>query len=77
MVQSMGDDRVFVEVEADLYLNSVNFSAGNYTGGDFITLQATFTNGDPFFGFADQSTNRETRPISSSCDVSHRLSSQY
>ena len=56
LVQSMGDDRVFVEVEADLYLNSINFSAGNYTGGDFITFQASFTNGDPFFGMAETPT---------------------
>ena len=66
LVQSMGDDRVFVEVEADLYVTGLDFSAGSYVGGDFITLKVSLTNGDPFFGMAETPTNpiRETRPIS-------------
>ncbi|MBT5378367.1 MAG: hypothetical protein HOL08_04885 [Opitutae bacterium] len=80
LLRPMGVDGVFVDVEADLYVTGLDFPAGNYVGGDFITLKVSLSNGFPppslIQGMADPFPNvlRETRPLFTSFDIDFRLS---
>jgi hypothetical protein len=79
LLRPMGDDGVYVDVEADLYVTGLDFPAGNYSGGDFITLKVSLMNGNPLSfppGMADPFPNtfRETRPLYTSFNIDFRLS---
>ncbi|MEL0119975.1 MAG: hypothetical protein VXB01_13635, partial [Opitutae bacterium] len=63
------DNQVFVDVEIDLVATGLDFAAGNYKGGDFLTITASWMNGRPDTlppGLADPTTSPrlETRPLS-------------